>query len=60
MGPRSSGCTEQVDQACYIVIFMIVTNSIVEAVTEGKYRKAPTFREFISFLVDTKVSVSVY
>ena len=36
---------------------MIVTNSIAEAVTEGKYRKAPTFREFISFLVDTKVSV---
>ena len=41
-------------------MFMIVTNSIAEAVTEGKYRKAPTFREFISFLVDTKVSVSVY
>ena len=39
---------------------MIVTNSIAEAVTEGKYMKAPTFREFISFLVDTKVSVSVY
>ena len=58
MGPRSSECTEQVDQDH--VMFMIVTNSIAEAVTEGKYRKAPTFREFISFLVDTKVSVSVY
>ena len=27
----------------------------LEPVTEAKYKKAPTFKEFVSFLVDTPV-----